>query len=187
MAARDRQPDGISGLAYFFAPLVKDRFDEINSVEIGLLKAVAGTCTLLAMVAIGLHSDRKGERRWHVAGAAFVAAAAWGLSMWRDVPVASFVGMMLAQAAMMSMWGPFWSLATTFLGHRAAAGGIALINAIANLGAFFGPILMGGSEEAGDFTLGLAVMGLTLVLSGILALWVRPEQPVSPFLKCPPF
>ena len=83
--------------------------------------------------------------------------------------------MVLAQAAMMSMWGPFWSLATTFLGSRAAAGGIALINAIANLGAFFGPTLMGWSEEGGDFTPGLAIMGLTLVLSGAIALCLRQD------------
>ena len=167
---------GISGLGYFFAPLVKDRFGAIDGFEIGLLKAVAGTCTLLTMVPVGLHSDRKGERRWHVACAAFVAAVGWGLSMWREAPMASFVGMVLAQSAMMSMWGPFWSLATTLLGSRAAAGGIALINAIANLGAFVGPIIMGSSEAAGDFTLGLAVMGLTMVAGGVLALCVRVDR-----------
>jgi ACS family tartrate transporter-like MFS transporter len=166
---------GISGQAYFFAPLLKDRFASLGSFQIGLLKAVAGICTLLAMVAVGLHSDRKAERRWHVACAAFLAAAGWGLSIWREMPVASFVGLVLAQSAMMSMWGPFWSLATTLLGSRAAAGGIALINAIANLGAVFGPILMGWSESVGDFTLGLAVMGVVLVLSGVLALCVPQD------------
>jgi ACS family tartrate transporter-like MFS transporter len=81
--------------------------------------------------------------------------------------------MILAQAGMMSMWGPFWSLASALLGSRAAAGGIALINAIANLGAFLGPNIMGGLAEAsGGFAPGLAVMGLTLILSGALALSV---------------
>ena len=56
---------------------------------------------------------------------------------WREVPHASFLGMIIAQAGMMSMSGPFWSLASAYLGSRAAAGGIALINAIANLGAFW--------------------------------------------------
>jgi ACS family tartrate transporter-like MFS transporter len=167
---------GISGLAYFFAPLVKDRFSGLAPVEIGWLKALAGVCTLLVMVVVGLHSDRTGERRWHVAGCAFLAAAGWGLSLGRVVPVASFVGMVLAQAAMMSMWGPFWSLATLRLGPRAAAGGIAWINAVANLGAFFGPFLMGWSEACGDFTPGLAVMGLTMSMSGVLALRIRQDQ-----------
>jgi MFS-type transporter involved in bile tolerance (Atg22 family) len=86
----------------------------------------------------------------------------------------SFAGLSLAQAAMMSIWGPFWSLATAFLGSRAAAGGIALINAIGNLGAFFGPTIMGWLRDAtGHFAAGLGAMALTLMLTGVLALCVR--------------
>ncbi len=165
---------GISVQSYYLPRLIQDRFPLLGPFEIGLLTAVAGTCTLLAMVAVGFHSDRTAERRWHVAGPAILAAAGWGLSAWREVPYASFLGMILAQAGMMSMWGPFWSLASAYLGSRAAAGGIALINAIANLGAFVGPNIMGGLAEAsGDFAPGLAVMGCTLILSGALALSVR--------------
>jgi hypothetical protein len=87
--------------------------------------------------------------------------------------------MVIAQSAMMSMWGPFWSLATALLGSRAAAGGIALINAIANLAAFFGPTIMGWSESAGDFTFGLAVMGLTLVVGGVLAVCAVDTRPAT--------
>jgi MFS transporter, ACS family, tartrate transporter len=75
---------------------------------------------------------------------------------------------------MMSTWGPFWALPTRFLSGRAAAGGIALINAIGNLGAFLGPNIMGWLLEAtGNFAPGLAVMALTLVLSATLALGFR--------------
>ena len=45
-------------------------------VTFGLLTAVSGTCALLGIVAVGAHSDRTGERRWYVAGAAFLIAAA---------------------------------------------------------------------------------------------------------------
>jgi len=73
-----------------------------------------------------------------------------------------------------SMWGPFWSLPNAFLSGRAAAGGIALINAIGNLGAFFGPNIIGWLVEATeDFTPGLVIMGLTLVVGAALALSVR--------------
>jgi ACS family tartrate transporter-like MFS transporter len=162
---------GISGLGYYFPRLIQDRFPHLGPFEIGLLTAASGTATFLGMVAVGWHSDRTGERRWHVAGPAFLAALGWGTSAWREVPLVSFLGMVLAQAAMMSTWGPFWSGATAFLGSRAAAGGIAFINALANLGAFFGPNIMGWLVQAtGDFTPGLAIMVLTLVLGGALAL-----------------
>jgi ACS family tartrate transporter-like MFS transporter len=169
---------GISGLSFYFPRLIQDRFPALNAFEIGLLTAVAGTCTLFSIVAVGAHSDRTGERRWHVAGPAFLAAAGWALGAWRAVPVVGFLGLVLAQAAMVSMWGPFWSLATGSLGGRAAAGGIALINALANLAAFFGPIIMGWLLEAtGHFAPGLAVMALTLLLGGILVLCLR--QPTA--------
>jgi ACS family tartrate transporter-like MFS transporter len=162
---------GISGLTYYFPRLIQDRFPALNSFEIGLLTAVAGTCTLLSIVTVGSHSDRTGERRWHVAGPALLAAVGWAFSVWREVPLMSFLGLVLAQAAMMSMWAPFWSLPTGFLSGRAAAGGIALINALANLAAFFGPIIMGWLLEAtGHFAPGLAVMALTLLVGGILVL-----------------
>ena len=141
---------------------------------IGLLTAVAGTCTLITLVVVGAHSDRTGERRGHVAAAAYVAAAGFVLSAWRGLPAISFLGMMIAQAAMMSCWGAFWSLSTGFLGGRAAAGGIALINAIANLGAFVGPNLVGWlAEEVHGYGPGLAALALTLVIGGTLALSVR--------------
>jgi hypothetical protein len=96
------------------------------------------------------------------------------LSAWRDVPIASFAGLVLAQAAMLSIWGPFWTLPTALLGGRAAAGGIALINAIGNLGAVVGPIIIGWLFDAtGSFMPGLAAMSLTLVLTGMLAMRVR--------------
>jgi ACS family tartrate transporter-like MFS transporter len=165
---------GISGLSYYFPRLIQDRYPALNSFEIGLLTAAAGCCTLLSMVAVGIHSDRTGERRWHVAGPAFLAAVGWGISVWREIPLVSFLGLVLAQATMMSMWGPFWSLATAFLSGRAAAGGIAFINALANLAAFFGPLLMGWLLEAtGHFAPGLSVMALTLILGGILVLTVN--------------
>jgi ACS family tartrate transporter-like MFS transporter len=165
---------GISGLTYYFPRLIQDRFPDFPPFEIGLLTAVSGTCTLLSIVAVSAHSDRTAERRWHVAGPALVAAAGWTLCAWREAPLASFLGMLLAQSAMMSMWGPFWSLPTAFLSGRGAAGGIALINALGNLGAFFGPNIMGWLvESTGDFAAGLAVMAITLVVSGALALCVR--------------
>ena len=44
------------------------------------------------------------------------------LEMQGFTPKAFFLGLVLAQAAMMSTWGPFWSLPTAFLSGRAAAG-----------------------------------------------------------------
>jgi ACS family tartrate transporter-like MFS transporter len=169
---------GISVASYYFPSLIHDRFPSVESV--GLATAPAGVCTLVAMLAVGRRSDRTGERRLYVIGLALVAASGWLLSVWRDAPMASYVGLLVAQVAMMCMWGPFWSLTTAYLGPRAAAGGIALINAIGNLGAFLGPLIMGQLlVSTGYFAAGLAVMALNMVGTAALATFVRPTRPTA--------
>ena len=53
----------------------------------------------------------------------------------------------LAFLGMMCMMGPYWSLATSFLSGAAAAGGIALINTIANAGGVLSPYVMGWLKD----------------------------------------
>jgi MFS transporter, ACS family, tartrate transporter len=72
-----------------------------------------------------------------------------------------------------SSTGPtFWSLPTAMLSGTAAAGGIALINALGNLGGFFGPYMFGLIKDAssGSFVLALVAIALGPVLSGSLVL-----------------
>ena len=55
--------------------------------------------------------------------------------------------------------GPFWAMPTALLRGTAAAGGIALVNSIGNVGGFVGPYLMGWIREAtGGFTAGLLTL-----------------------------
>jgi ACS family tartrate transporter-like MFS transporter len=60
------------------------------------------------------------------------------------------------------------------LGGAAAATGIALINAIGNLGGFVGPTLIGALHQAtGGYTGSLLALAGVLVVEGILILRVR--------------
>ena len=58
-------------------------------------------------------------------------------------PVVMLLGLALACVGMKSMLPTFWTLPTSFLSGAAAAGGIALINSVANLGGLLGPTIMG--------------------------------------------
>jgi nitrate/nitrite transporter NarK len=69
--------------------------------------------------------------------------------------------------------GPtFWSLPTAMLSGTAAAGGIALINALGNLGGFFGPYLFGLVKDAtgGSFMFALMVIALGPIMSAAVVL-----------------
>jgi ACS family tartrate transporter-like MFS transporter len=62
-------------------------------------------------------------------------------------------------------------LPTAFLSGTAAAGGIALINAVGNLGGFVGPFLMGWlSDLTGSYAVGLRVLAGAYVLGALIAL-----------------
>ncbi len=169
----------IAAMGSYLPKFIEDRFPDAKEFDIGLLTAVPGIVTIVVMVLVSVHSDRTGERRWHIAGPALFAAAGWGMYAAFEAPLLSLLGLTLAQAGMMSLMGPFWSLPTSFLTGRAAAGGIALINAFGNLGGFFGPNIIAQLKSPnGAFSWGLTVMAILLCTSAALALGVRyePEQ-----------
>ena len=66
---------------------------------------------------------------------------------------------------------PFWTLPASFLTGSAAAGGIALINSIGNLGGFVAPYAIGWIKDAtGDITLGLVVLAAGPIMAGLIVI-----------------
>jgi MFS family permease len=127
----------------YFPKLIKAQFPDTSNLQIGLLAALPHLCAIVAMTVIGTSSDRYGERRWHLAGSALAAAIGWSVVGWGPSPHVTLMGLCLAQAGMMSMLPVFWTLPSLFLSGMAAAGGIALINSVANIGGFFGASILG--------------------------------------------
>jgi MFS family permease len=146
----------------------------LKEFQIGLLAAIPNLFAMAAMVLNGMHSDRTGERRWHVALPAFLSAIGWIMCAFIDSPVWFMLSLALMQMGIMSMLPTFWSLPTAFLSGTAAAGGIALINSVGNLGGFVGPIILGKFKDITDtFTGGLLTIAAIMAGGGILALCVR--------------
>jgi ACS family tartrate transporter-like MFS transporter len=158
-----------------FGPkIIKSHFEWAGGVWVGFLMAVPSLAAMVAMILVGAHSDRTGERRWHVAGPALLSAAGWLLLGLAPGPELALLGLVLAQAGAMSMLAPFWALPTSFLSGAAAAGGIALINSIGNLGGFGGPYLIGQVKEVtGSYTIGAVCVAATMLLGGCLAVFAR--------------
>jgi MFS family permease len=159
-----------SGELIFQHALLQPRLTNFGT---GLLAALPHLCAILAMSLVGIRSDRTGERRWHLAGSALAAAVGWGLVAWGPSPIVALVGLCIAQAGMMSMLPVFWTLPTAFLSGTAAAGGIALINSVANIGGFFGASILG---LFGLWSMaGILLAGATLTATTIRGSFV-PQQ-----------
>jgi nitrate/nitrite transporter NarK len=129
------------------------------------------------MILNGMHSDATGERRWHVALPALIGGAGWALAAVLKAPVPYLFAFALAQIGVMSVLPTFWSLPTSFLSGASAAGGIALINSVGNLGGFFGPNVIGQLQaRTGSFSPGMLAVAATLAIAAVLALLVPVDH-----------
>jgi len=167
---------GANSYGAFLPKVLEERFVGFDKFQIGLLGSLPALVTVVGMVLVGGHSDRTGERRWHVAVPAFVAATGWVLAIFAPSPWLVLACLALAYAGMMSMLAPFWSLPTSFLSGAAAAGGIAFINSVGNLGGFAGPNAIAQVKAAtGSFTGGFLILATAMAVCGCLALLARHD------------
>jgi MFS transporter, ACS family, tartrate transporter len=135
---------------------------------------------LAAMILVSRSSDRQLERRYHVAIPALLTGTALVLLGVTSSAFFSVVLLCLLAAGVFSCLGPFWALPGEFLTGYSAAAGIALINAVGNLGGFVGPAGIGFiSQRTGNFSAGLALAGIPMFLSAALVL-LLPKQVRTP-------
>jgi nitrate/nitrite transporter NarK len=161
-----------NGLA-FFMPLIVKGLGVSGSMTIGLVTAFPYVFAVVGTLCWGWHSDLTGERIWHAVGAWLLAAA--GLAACTVIgtghPVLTMVALIFAATGGWAVAPAFWSLPTALLSGAAAAGGIALINSVGNLGGFFGPWVFGLVKDAtGSDSLPLFVLAVAPVISSIVVL-----------------
>jgi len=126
------------------------------------------------------HSDRTGERTWHVVLACLLAAVGLAYAGLATGVVAVLVALTLVNIGISSAKPPLWSMPTLFLSGPAAAAGIATINSIGNLGGFVGPAMIGWvKDRTGTFVGGLYFVAGLLVLSAVLTLLLSRAKSTS--------
>jgi ACS family tartrate transporter-like MFS transporter len=163
---------GQNGSAYglvFFLPLIVKGLG-VSTDWIGLVSALPYLCAFVAMIYWGYHSDLHGERTWHVAGAALVAAAGLAVCVLVGAghPVVTMIALCVAMMGQQSLIPTFWSLPSAMLTGVAAAGGLAMINAVGNLGGWLGPSVFGLVKDAtGSADIGLLCLAVGPLVTAI--------------------
>ena len=156
----------------FWTPSIIKETGVSDPLRIGLLAAIPFVAGTIAMVWNGGHSDRTGERRLHCAIAALLAAA--GLAATGALVgsgSAALVALTVAAIGILAAFPVFWAMPQALLAGTAAAGAIALINAIGNLAGFVAPYLIGISASAtGSSTSGLYVVAAIELVASVLVL-----------------
>ncbi len=127
---------------------------------VGYLVAIPYGLAAVAMVWWCRHSDRAKERVRHIAGASVVGALGLaGSAFLAPSPALAVIAATVGAVGTLAILPIFWTLPAATLNGAAAAGGIALINAVGNIGGFVGPFAIGWIKDAtGDFTYGLLAL-----------------------------
>ena len=155
----------------FFLPQIVKGFG-LSNVATGWVTLIPYVVGVIGMVYWGRRSDRMQERKWHTAIALLIAAIGITGSTFLPDPTMKMAALSVAAFGVFGALPVFWTLPTAFLSGAAAAGGIAIVNAIGNLSGFAGPYAVGylkdltGGYEAGLRVIGaLAFMGMLIVLA----------------------
>jgi MFS family permease len=174
----------------FFLPTVIAGFAQqfgtkLSLFQEGLVTAIPYAVASVVMVLWSRHSDRTGERRWHVAIPAFVGAAAIAVALLLNSPYLIMAAITVTACGVFAAIPVIWQIPPKFLTGVGAAAGIALINSFGNLSGFAGPYLAGWLKDlTGAFQAGMLAVAFFMVLSGVVVLFflgttVRKPDPTG--------
>ena len=155
------------GFVYFLPQVIKGF--GLTNLQTGFVSAIPDVFGTLGMIIWGHFSDRQTDRRYSVLAALFVCGAglvgigAFGSSGW------SLVAMAMVSVGINASRPMFWALPSTFLTGTAAAGAIALINSVGNLGGIVGPVMLGWVKQStNSFSGGFYFLAFWAFLAGVV-------------------
>ncbi len=139
---------------------------------IGIVPGIVGA---IAMMFGAWHSDKSGKRRQHVVIGYFIGGLGFLTCVYAPTAPLVLVGLSIYALGERIAAGSYWAMTTSLMGAKAAAGGIAFINSVGNLGGFFGPNIMGFllDKTHGSYSAGLWFATGAMVLTSIVSFLLR--------------
>lgn len=158
---------GINGIAIWLPLILKGQ--GLSNVAIGFLAGLPYLIASVVMIGWARWMDRSGRHMVHLAAACVVAAAGLAFAVAFDALTPALIGIVFAVIGLSSARPAFYSLPSRYLTGVAAAGGMALINAVGSLGGYVGPWMVGVLKDAThSFAAGMIAMSAMLVVAAIL-------------------
>jgi len=167
----------VYGVIFFLPSQVAALLGTKVGFEVGVVTAIPWVCAVVAAFLLPRAADRSESHRvlatltLAVSGLGIAASASSG-------PAVALVALCFAAAGFIAVQPMFWVFPTRYLGGVAAAGGIALINALGALGGFVAPNVKAWADASfGSPTAGLYVLAATTLLGALLIAALRPARP----------
>jgi ACS family tartrate transporter-like MFS transporter len=151
-----------------------------STMNTGYVTSVAYICGAASMLFWGWVSDHTKDRRWSLAFTCLMATVGLVMAGMMMGSWWSIVGICLSTAGFYGTKGPFWALPSMMLTGTAAAGGLAWINSIGNVGGALGPAIVGWLKDAtGSYAGGLYGLAIFTGIASIIALLGLNIEPVK--------
>jgi MFS transporter, ACS family, tartrate transporter len=146
----------------------------LSNLAIGFVSAIPYVFAAVAMLAWAAYVDRAGRKILNLTLGFLLATVGLVLSVGWPQMTPALIGLTVALVGVTSARAIFWTVPTSFLIGRGAAGGLAFISTIGSLGGFFGPFLIGWIKDStGSFILGLLAMAATLAVTTAFSAGLR--------------
>jgi sugar phosphate permease len=167
---------GILGVTLWLPQMLKQH--SLSTTAIGWVSTVPYLAACIGMIVWSVVMDRTRAFLNHYVVACLVAAGGFALSITVDSLPITLMGITLALVGMNACRAPLFAMCPTFVAGAAAAGSIAFINSVGNLGGFVGPYLVGWLKDTtGSFSAGLVALAIALAAAGFTALLLKIVRP----------
>ncbi len=156
----------------FWLPTLIQSWGVKDLLLIGIFAAVPNAVGVIGMILIGRSSDKLHERRWHFAACVAVAAIGLGITtLLQGNLVGSVAALSFAVIGIAAATPVFFTLITEYLSTAAAAGGIALISSLGNLGPAVSPSINGLiTQWTGSTVYSMYLVMAMYILAGLVLL-----------------
>jgi MFS transporter, ACS family, tartrate transporter len=155
------------GIVFFMPQIVKGI--GLSNMMTGIVSSGPYVIGTIGLIAWGWSSDRNKERRWHLIVASTLGALGLAFAAWSGASYWALLGMSAATVGIYGSRVAFWPMPSVFLTGTAAAGAIAMINAIGNLGGYFGPFIVGWVRTStNSFEAGLYFLAACSLMAAII-------------------
>ncbi|CAE6747598.1 MFS transporter [Paraburkholderia nemoris] len=145
----------------------------VSHAVVGGLTAVPYAVGAVVMLLWARLANRASNRIPYVAGALVIAAVALTASVMTEVPALKLVALCFTVSGILAFQATYWAIPSSFLTGRAAAGGLALIVSVGNLGGFVGPSMIGVIKQMSNgFTAPLMAVSAVLLVGAATIAWL---------------
>ncbi|WP_343672157.1 MFS transporter [Paraburkholderia heleia] len=171
--------------ATFWLPTIIRKMGGLTDFQVGLYNAIPWLIAIVAMYGFALLSAKYRFQQAWLAVALVIAACGLFASTSSD-PVFSFVAICFSAIGFKAASSLFWPIPQGYLDTRVAAGVIALVNSLGNLGGFFAPATFGYLQQhTGSIAGGLYGLGVTSLIAAAAAFLARSKPSRRAFADDP--